>query len=156
MTKKLLLVIGLATALPLVAQENTEEEGEVIVIAELNRREVTQFIEEAEDQLYAIFNANNDDDRFDVECRSVTPTGSHIKQRVCEPRFMTEARAKNVSESRLANETLLTDSGLIADQSGMYSQLTEKMEEMAANNAEFRQIASILQQLRARLAQLNN
>ncbi|MCI5105985.1 MAG: hypothetical protein MRY76_04675 [Pseudomonadales bacterium] len=149
------LLLGLLSALPAFAQDNAEE-GEVVVIGELNRAEVTQFIEEAEDQLYAIFNANNDDDRFDIECGDFTPTGSHIKRRVCEPRFMTEARAENVTDSRFTDQTLLTDTGLRADQQANYEELQEKMEELSRNNAQFREIAGILQQLRARLAQLTD
>ncbi len=149
------LLLALLTALPAVAQDNAED-GEVVVIAELNRAEVTQFIEEAEDQLYAIFNANNDDDRFDIECGDFTPTGSHIKQRVCEPRFMREARAENVTDSRFTDQTLLTDTGLRADQQANYEALQGKMEELTRNNAQFREIAGILQQLRARLAQLTD
>ncbi len=149
------LLLGLLSALPAVAQDNAEE-GEVVVISELSRDEVTQFIEEAEDQLYAIFNANNDDDRFDIECGDFTPTGSHIKRRVCEPRFMRQARAENVTDSRFTDQTLLTDTGLRADQQANYDELQEKMEELTRNNAQFREIAGILQQLRARLGQLTD
>ena len=41
-----------------------------------------------------MFNELNSDDRFDIFCDNIAPTGSHIKQRVCEPRFVTDMRAR--------------------------------------------------------------
>ncbi|CAN0506421.1 unnamed protein product, partial [Discosporangium mesarthrocarpum] len=58
--------------LPWLAVSAQDDDGEVIVIAELNRAEVNQFIEEAEDQFYAIFNANVDDEDYRITCRRET------------------------------------------------------------------------------------
>lgn len=133
-----------------------EDEGEVIVIAELNRAEVRQFIEEAEDQFYAIFNANVDEDDYKITCRKETPTGSNISVRVCEPEFMIRARADNMASFQFNRGTELTNSSIRATLEPEYRRLQAKMEEMTREIPEFAQIASILTQLRARRDELTN
>ena len=51
-------------------------------------------IVDEENKIFSMFNELNSDDRFDILCDNIAPTGSHIKQRVCEPRFVTETRAQ--------------------------------------------------------------
>lgn len=150
------VLMVLPNLMPALAQDSSDAEEEVVVISELSRREVMQFIEEAEDQFYAIFNANNDDEEFDVECYMMLPTGSHIERRVCEPLFMRKARADNVSRARFDTEMLLTDAGLLADQKANFDELQRRMEAMTTSNAQFREIAGILTALRARLRELQN
>jgi len=131
-----------------------EDEGEVIVIADLNRSEVQGFIEEVQAQFYEIFNANNDDDRFDIVCYEATPTGSHIKREVCEPKFFVDARSANANSHRTGSDMLVNDATLRAEHSAEFEELQQRMEAMTTSNAQFRELASILTQLRARLAQL--
>ena len=148
-----LLLIYLFSIFPLSAQEETEE-GELIVIAELNRTEVRQFIEEAEDQFYAIFNDNNDDEDFTITCSRQTPTGSNIPVRVCEPEFLHRARADNQNTFQFNRGATLTESAIQSALQPQYDQLQEKMEQMTREIPQFAQISSILAQLRARLAEL--
>lgn len=153
---KLLLFLMLCLPLMTVsAQSDQEEEGEVIVIAELNRAEVEQFIAEAEDQFYAIFNANVDDEKFRITCRKETPTGSNIAIRVCEPAFMIKARAENANTIGFNPGVVETDRAIRSALEPEYQQLQEKMEAMTREVPAFAQIASILTQLRARRDQLN-
>jgi len=147
----LLALLLLLPAMPAIAQD---DEGEVIVIAELNRSEVRQFIEEAEDQLYTIFNANIDEDDYKVTCGRITPTGSNIPVRACEPEFMNKARADNMNRFQFNRGTELTDSELRQSMAPEFERMQEMMEQMAREVPEFAQIASILTQLRARLAEL--
>lgn len=149
------LLVLLAALVPTIAAAQNSDNEEVIVIAELNRSEVVSFIEEVQAQFYQIFNANNDDDRYDVECYEMTPTGSHIRQEVCEPKFFIDARAANANNHRTGSDNLLNDSSLRADHASDFEELQSRMEAMTTSNAQFREIASILTQLRARLAQLN-
>jgi len=149
------LLFGISLLLPSLFV-SAQEEGEVIVIAELNRAEVRQFIEEAEDQFYGIFNANIDDDDYKVSCRRETPTGSNIRVRVCEPEFMIRARAENARQLDINDGALTTDQAIRAGLEAEYARLQEMMEEMAQEVPEFAQIASILTQLRARQNQLAN
>lgn len=147
----LLSLVLIVPVLPVAAQD---EEGEVIVIAELNRAEVREFIEEAEDQFYAIFNANVDEDDYKISCSRETPAGTNIPVRVCEPEFMRRARADNQNAFQFNRGTELTNSALRAQLEPEYKRLQEKMEQMTQEIPEFAQIASILTQLRARLDEL--
>lgn len=154
--KQLVRLLILMLLAPMALAQEAAEDEEVIVIAELSRAEVRQYIEEVEAQVYEIFNANNDDDAFDIFCRNETPTGSNIQQRVCEPQFMTDARAKNVNDFRLGGDELLTPRGLNAELEAEFQQLTEKMEALTTENPSFREIVGILNALRARQEQLQN
>lgn len=147
------LIIMLAVFLPglVLAQD---DEGEVIVIADLTRAEVEDFIEEVQAQFYEIYNANNEDERFDIVCYDAVPTGSHIRQHVCEPKFFVDARSANANAHRTGSETLVNDNTLRAEHASDFEELQRRMEAMTTSNAQFREIASILTQLRARLAQL--
>ena len=133
------------------AQEN---EGEVIVIADLNRAEVAQFSEEAEDQFYAIFNANIDDDDYKITCRRETPNGSNIPVRMCEPAFMIRARADNANTFGFNAGVVVPDKAILASVQPEYERLQQMMEQMTREVPEFAQIASILTQLRARRDEL--
>ncbi len=145
------LAVLLTPAIPAIAQDG---DGEVIVIAELGRAEVRQYIEEAEEQFYAIFNANIDDDDYKITCGRITPAGSNIPVRSCDPEFMNRARADNMNQFQFNRGTELTDSAIRAGLEPEFARLQEMMEQMARENPEFAQIASILTQLRARLAEL--
>ena len=153
LTNLVLSVMSLLPVLPALALAQ-DDEGEVIVIAELNRSEVNKFIEEVQAEFYAIYNANNDDDEFDIICYKATPTGSHISQEVCEPQFFFDARAENANNHYIGDDTLENDQALRAQHKSDFEELQRRMEAMTTSNAQFREIASILQQLRARLAQL--
>lgn len=133
---------------------SAQEDGEVIVIAELNRSEVRQFIEEAEDQFYAIFNDNVDDVDYKITCRKETPTGSNIPIRVCEPAFMIRARAENARQLDINGAGFATDQAIRAGLEAEYAILRQKMEQMTMDVPEFAEIANILTQLRARRDEL--
>ena len=133
-----------------------DDEDEVIVISELNRAEVEQFIEEAEDQFYEIFNTNVDDDDFKISCRRETPTGSNIPVRVCEPKFMVDARARNANTFGFNAGVVEADRSIRTAVEPQYQQLQQRMEQMTQEIPAFAQIASILAQLRARREQLLN
>jgi len=53
---------------------------------------------EAEDHAFEIFNELNDDDLYDITCRSVKRYNSNIKKRVCLPNYYHRATADNASE----------------------------------------------------------
>jgi len=152
MKQFLLALLFTLPFLPAAAQE----EGEVIVIAELSRSEVTQFLEEAEDQFYAIFNANVEEDDYEISCRKERPTGSNILVRMCEPAFMIKARAENANWIGFNAAAIVTDQAIRSGLEPEYARLQEKMEQMTQDIPEFAQIGSILAQLRTRHNQLTN
>ena len=150
------LLACLICACPLLLSQAQDEEGEVIVISELNRTDVEQFIEEAEDQFYEIFNTNIEDDDFKITCRRETPTGSNIPVRVCEPKFMVDARARNANNFGFNAGVVEADQSIRTAVEPQYQQLQQMMEQMTQEIPAFAQIASILAQLRARREQLLN
>ena len=152
--RKLLACLLCVYPLPLSLAQ--DDEGEVIVISELNRAEVAQFIEEAEDQFYEIFNTNVDDDDFKISCRRETPTGSNIPVRVCEPKFMVDARARNANTFGFNAGVVEADRSIRTAVEPQYRQLQQRMEQMTQEIPAFAQIANILAQLRARREQLLN
>ena len=149
------LLVAALFILPAVLVNAQENEGEVIVIADLNREEVEQFIEEAEDQFYAIFNSSIDDDDYKITCRQEIPTGSNIPVRVCEPAFMIRARAENANTFGFNAGVVVPDKAILSSVRPEYERLQQMMEQMASEVPEFTQIASILTQLRARRNELN-
>ena len=149
-------LIALLLMLPGTAALAQNDEGEVIVISDLSRSEVSQFMEEAEDQFYAVFNANIDDEDFEITCRQEAPTGSNISVRMCEPQFMINARADNARNMQFNPGVVETDRAIRARLEPEYARLQEMMEQMTREVPEFAQIASILSQLRARHAELTN
>ena len=156
--QSILLSLTALLCMPLLAQQQSsdsaEDEGEVIVIADLRLAEVRQFIEEVEEELYSAFNEYNDDDDFDVRCRKETPTGSNIPRRICEPVFSQKSRASNVNDSFLGADVLLSEENVRAKNAPQLRELSEKMQEAAAANPNIAELANILRQLQARQAQL--
>ena len=150
------LLACLICACPLLLSQAQDEEGEVILISELNRTDVEQFIEEAEDQFYEIFNTNIEDDDFKITCRRETPTGSNIPVRAWEPKFMGDARARNANNFGFNAGVVEADRSIRTAVEPQYQQLQQMMEQMTQEIPAFAQIASILGQLRARREQLLN
>lgn len=130
------------------------EDGEVIRIEDLSRYELNNYIIEAEDQLYALFNSLNSTDRFDIVCRKEKKTGSNIPERVCPPNFLIEESATNVSDFMFGGRALAADSAVITGSSSELEALQKEMAELIQSNDQMREIAGILQLLRKRLAQL--
>lgn len=52
-------------------------------------------LRQAEDAMYDQFNELNSTDDFDINCSSVRGAGSHIAERICEPRFLARERHSN-------------------------------------------------------------
>ena len=74
------------------AQRNgSTDTEEIIVLADLSKTEVQQYIIEVETDIYRMFNASNGNDNLNFTCSNEIPTGSHFPQRVCEPAFLTES-----------------------------------------------------------------
>ncbi len=67
---------------------------EIIVQGQRNMGRLRLDMNLAEDHVFGLFNSLNSDDEFDIECRREAPTGSHIKRRVCEARFVRELTAE--------------------------------------------------------------
>lgn len=135
------------------AEEN--QNGELIIISELSRSEVSSLIVEAEDQLYEFFNANNQNNMNDIYCAKVKSTGSNISKRVCEPKFLVNARTNNrtdLQDSFALSEPQWAVNGSLKEE---YKELQSEMEKLSENNQQFREISVIVTQLNARKKELD-
>lgn len=142
----------LASSVNLAANGDDED---LIIISELSRSEVNAFIIEAEDQLYKLFNANNENDANDIHCTKVKSTGSNISKRVCEPNFLVNARTNNrtdLKDSFALSETQRAVNGSMQEE---YKQLQSEMEALTESNQQFREISLILSQLNAHKKKLD-
>lgn len=84
-----------AQAQPQVPQRPIEQ---ITIRAEQTVMALRYQLRRAEDAMYASFNELNNDDDFDITCRSVKRAGTHIAQRECEPRFFTRERQSNAMQ----------------------------------------------------------
>ena len=91
-----------------------------------------------------------------ISCRKETPTGSNIPIRVCEPKFMVDARARNANTIGFNAGVVEADRAIRTSVEPQYQQLQAMMEQMTQDVPAFAQIAGILTQLRARREQLTN
>lgn len=66
---------------------------EEIVVTGRDIEDLRAALSEAEDLMYAIFNALNDDDLYDIHCRREAPLGTRLKSKVCRPRYQLDAEA---------------------------------------------------------------
>jgi len=108
---------------------------------------------EVETDIYRILNANNGDDMLDIECRSEIPTGSHFPQRVCEPKFLTEARQENNRDAVTGTDDLLTPDALRDEVAAEFEKLNAVYARLLEEDEIFAEIVGILGALQARLAQ---
>ena len=89
--------------------------------------------------MFNVFNALNDDDRFDIHCRYVTRWQSKIREQVCSAKFFDDVKEQEA-------EQLMKDIGIpgasvtgpgVATLQRDNAILEEKLRRIAAENAEF-------------------
>ena len=88
--------------------QTTIDLEEITVVGERSFFAIRFQIREAEDGLYAMFNELNSNDDFDIECKVIRSTKSHIPRRRCEPMFLTKARQANSTMSLMFLRDALT------------------------------------------------
>lgn len=147
----------------MLGQDGSDVEGElvevpyqIIVTPQATRRDLRQLIVEVTDDLIARFNELNLDDDYDISCYKFRPTMSHIRKRVCEPVFLTDARSENAQEVARTFATggfawLLNHWELRSEKIGDYEILEEKFDEFIRTDEELDSIAYVLVELKARL-----
>ncbi|NKB33217.1 MAG: hypothetical protein GKR91_08970 [Pseudomonadales bacterium] len=138
-------VFGLLLPLTLIAQDE-----EAIVIEDLSLGELRAEIEKVENEFFRVFNLAIEQGHLKVECDDYTPTGSHIRQRACEPYFLVEARNKNLIDWQNGVDGLATVEELRTGLGKEFEELTAAMNEVLSNNDYFRELNIILRMLRER------
>ena len=154
--KRIFFTLAFLLSVQLVwGQEAGESEiEEIIVIGELSRSAVRAQIVRVENDIYRFYNEHNGNQKLDIECREIALTGTRIKQRVCEPVFWTEARARTTRE-------LLQEFNTSADLENLSEEVEQETDEMnqvyvelIQKHASFAEALLILEDLKARLEEL--
>lgn len=131
---------------------------EVVISSTITRDRLRELIVQVEDDFFAKFNELNADDNYDVLCFTHRPSNSYITKRICEAKFVTEARSEFAAETGNAlgrlgqyNDGFSGPQSMQSNEAPKYEILQEKLEEFARTDEEFRSIGNALAKLRARL-----
>lgn len=151
--KKPILVL-LSTLLLSLFSSLTNAAEEQIFIDDLTVPQLRNQIDKIQKEIYKVFNASSEDDRFKIVCHNYSPTGSSIKREVCEPQFTITTRTENSRSARRGANPLLTPrqlQGVLADE---YQILSEAMAALREENDYFDELNTIAGVLNARLEEI--
>lgn len=153
MKKQLFLSLGLIGSLLLSGHISSAEDE--IVIDDLSVDELRTEIEKIQNEFYRVFNASIDEEHLKVECTRYTPTSSHISERVCEPKFMVDARNENIRDWQEETDVLQTPAELRLGMQAEFEELTAAMNAVMEESQYFRELNGILRMLRGRMEELD-
>jgi len=106
---------------------------EITVIGARELRTLRIEIARAEDEIFTIFNELNEDDDYDMICKTERPVGTHIARRVCRARLFREKMAEDAK--RAMEGDVMT--GAMIDTEKHNKILQEKLRSMALESPEF-------------------
>ena len=154
--KRIFFTLAFLLSVQLVwGQEAGESEiEEIIVIGELSRSAVRAQIVRVENDIYRFYNEHNGNQKLDIECREIALTGTRIKQRVCEPVFWTEARARTTREFLQEFNTSADLENLSEEVEQETDEMNQVYVELIQKHASFAEALLILEDLKARLDEL--
>lgn len=146
------VISGLCSLLLLTATPTQSSAAEdQIVIEDLTPSQLRREIKKIETEFYRVFNSSTDDENLVVVCYDHLPTGSNIKQEICEPQFVVTKRADNASDAQFGTDVLLTAQSIRRELADEYALLTEAMTSLAKENEYFGELNGILGALREEL-----
>ena len=132
-------------------QDSDRPIEEIQVLGSRTLYSIRMEIVDEENKIFAMFNELNSDDDFDILCDKIAPTGSHIRQRVCEPRFVTETRARMAQDFMLGIGALNESSDLGVETKLQQDELEKEHLRIAAEYPEYLEMLTKLMNLRATL-----
>ena len=124
---------------------------EIQVLGSRTLYSIRMEIVDEENKIFSMFNELNSDDDFDILCDKIAPTGSHIRQRVCEPRFVTETRARMAQDFMLGIGALNESSDLGVETKLQQDEMEKEHLKIAAEYPEYLEMLTKLMNLRATL-----
>ena len=124
---------------------------EIQVLGSRTLYSIRMEIVDEENKIFSMFNELNSDDDFDILCDNIAPTGSHIRQRVCEPRFVTETRARMAQDFMLGIHALNESSDLGVETKLQQDELEKEHLRIAAEYPEYLEMLTKLMTLRTTL-----
>ena len=154
--KRIFFTLAFLLSVQLVwGQEAGESEiEEIIVIGELSRSAVRAQIVRVENDIYRFYNEHNGNQKLDIECREIALTGTRITQRVCEPVFWTEARARTTQEFLQEFNTSADLENLSEEVEQETDEMNQVYVELIQKHASIAEALLILEDLKARLEEL--
>ena len=132
-------------------QDSDRPIEEIQVLGSRTLYSIRMEIVDEENKIFSMFNELNSDDDFDILCDNIAPTGSHIRQRVCEPRFVTETRARMAQDFMLGIGALNESSDLGVETKLQQDELEKEHLRIAAEYPEYLEMLTKLMNLRATL-----
>ena len=142
-----------ATSTPQASDRPIEE---IQVLGTRTLYSIRMEIVDEENKIFSMFNELNSDDRFDILCDNIAPTGSHIKQRVCEPRFVTETRAQMTQDYVRGIGMLVGSSDLEVETAMEREELEKEHLRIAVEHPEYLEMLTELTNLRDTLESRRN
>ena len=138
--------LNTTSSIPQVSDRPIEE---IQVLGTRTLYSIRMEIVDEENKIFSMFNELNSDDRFDILCDNIAPTGSHIKQRVCEPRFVTETRAQMTQDYVRGIGMLVGSSDLEVETAMEREELEKEHLRIAVEYPEYLEMLTELTNLRA-------
>ena len=132
-------------------QDSDRPIEEIQVLGSRTLYSIRMEIVDEENKIFSMFNELNSDDDFDILCDNIAPTGSHIRQRVCEPRFVTETRARMAQDFMLGMGALNESSDLGVETKLQQDELEKEHLRIAAEYPEYLEMLRKLMNLRTTL-----
>ena len=142
---------------PAPAQARPEREipiEEIEVIGERSTISLIYEIQQAEVQMYEMFNALNSTDDFDVICRDVVHTGTLIPTWECDAGFMTRERFLNTQEFLQFGTIPKTDEDMYFENRDKVEALNAEMKALAKENPDLARAMLDLHAKRERLEEM--
>ncbi len=124
-----------------------------IVLEDLTKSELRAEIEKYENEFYRVFNSTVEDAALKITCSFYKPTGSHMSQRACEPKFLVDARNENVRNYNLGIDVPISLEDIRKDMEDEFSALTAAMNAALESHDYFRALNADLRMLREMLAE---
>ena len=110
---------------------------EITVIGQRSLARLRLRIIEKEEEIYSFFNAQNTSDRLDIICTRRRPTGTYIKKRECEPRFLKSLRVEKTRDARTGIGVWFDQYDLVRWSAQDFEKLQNEMLALMASNKEF-------------------
>lgn len=125
-----------------------------IIIDELSRAELRKEIVKVQNEFYRVFNDSAVEERLKISCERRDSKGSFIRRRVCEPRFVIDARNENVANWFRQIGAMQTSVGLKVDLKPEFERLVEAMNVEIRENRYLLDLNKVIRMLRARFDEL--
>lgn len=110
---------------------------EISVIGQRSLARLRLRIFEKEEEIFGFFNANNSSDRMDIICSTRRPTGTNMRKRECEPKFIKDLRVEKTRDARMGIGVGFTHGDLVGLAAQDYEKLQNEMLSLMSANKEF-------------------